>query len=66
MIKCAAVFLSQDIQWLKFLSLSSYLKKELEEEEETVLCADLIMPLLRSENMFPFEKILWKIFFSKL
>ena len=55
MIKCAAVYLSQYIQWLKFLSLFSYLKKKLE-EEETVLCADLIMPLLRGENMFLFEK----------
>ena len=65
MIRCAAVYLSQDIHWLKFLSLSPYLKKE-QEEEETVLCADLNMPLLEGENMFPFEKFYEKIFFSKL
>ena len=59
------MYLSQYIQRLKFLSLSSYLKKELEEEEETVLCADLIMPLLRGENMFPFEKFYEKKFFFK-
>ena len=65
MFQCAAVYLSLDILWLKFLSLSSYLKKELE-EEETVLCADLNMPLLEGENMFLFEKKFMKIFFSKL
>ena len=65
MIRCAAVYLSQYIQWLKFLSLSSYLKKE-QEEEETVLCADLKMPLLEGEKYVSIWKILWKIFFSKL